>query len=64
MKYRRVSMQVAIFSLGNLASFAKEKPENVKRPNIIWIISDNHSYQTYGHSISKVAPTRNIVSDN
>lgn len=63
MKYRRISIQLAVFSLGGLALFAKEKPENEKRPNIIWIMSDDHSYQAisaYGHPISKVAPTPNI----
>lgn len=63
MKYKRLPMQLAILSLGSIALFAKGKPEQQKRPNIVWIMSDDHSYQAigaYGHPISKVAPTPNI----
>lgn len=34
-----------------------------QRPNILWIMSDDHSYQTisaYGSEVSKLAPTPNI----
>mgnify|MGYP003308802210 CR=1 FL=1 len=37
--------------------------EEMKRPNIIFIMSDDHSFQTisaYGHPISQLAPTPNL----
>lgn len=40
-----------------------EKPTQPKRPNVIYIMSDDHGVQAisaYGHPISKVAPTPNI----
>lgn len=40
----------------------KEKSE-ITRPNIIYIMTDDHSYQTisaYGHPLSQLAPTPNI----
>ena len=47
-----------------LASCAdKEKIKEKKRPNIIFIMSDDHAMQAisaYGHPISKIAPTPNI----
>ncbi|RZF58833.1 sulfatase family protein [Sphingobacterium corticibacterium] len=42
---------------------AQVKKEGNKKPNIVWIMSDDHSFQTisaYGHPISKLAPTPNI----
>lgn len=58
---KHIPLQFVILSLGTISLFAKDKPD--KRPNIIWIMSDDHSYQTisaYGHPLSKVAPTPNI----
>jgi arylsulfatase A-like enzyme len=63
MKYKLIPVQLAILSLGSVALLAKDKPEKHRRPNIIWIMSDDHSYQAisaYGHPVSKVAPTPNI----
>ncbi|MGJ3234016.1 sulfatase family protein [Marivirga sp.] len=40
-----------------------EKKEQNKRPNIIYIMADDHAFQAisaYGHPISKIAPTPNI----
>lgn len=37
--------------------------EDKQRPNIVYIMTDDHSYQTisaYGHPLSKLAPTPNI----
>ncbi|WP_158975290.1 sulfatase [Cellulophaga sp. L1A9] len=47
----------------------KEKSKEKKRPNIIFIMSDDHAMQAisaYGHPISKIAPTPNIdrIADN
>ncbi|UIR57687.1 sulfatase [Sphingobacterium sp. SRCM116780] len=42
---------------------AQTKVKKSKKPNIIWIMSDDHSFQTisaYGHPISQLAPTPNI----
>lgn len=39
------------------------KEEKLTRPNIVFIMTDDHSYQTisaYGHAVSKLAPTPNI----
>lgn len=38
-------------------------PQDDNRPNILYIMSDDHSYQTisaYGHQLSRLAPTPNI----
>src|SRR5882672_6792271 len=37
--------------------------EKARRPNIVFIMTDDHSYQTisaYGHPLSKLAPTPHI----
>ncbi len=42
---------------------AQLKKTGSKKPNIVWIMSDDHSFQTisaYGHPISKLAPTPHI----
>ena len=42
---------------------AQQKDENQKRPNIVFIISDDHAYQAisaYGGRLAQVAPTPNI----
>lgn len=41
----------------------KNQNQSPERPNILFIMSDDHSFQTisaYGHPISKLAPTPNI----
>lgn len=41
----------------------KNKSKNTERPNILYIMTDDHSYQTisaYGHPLSRLAPTPNI----
>jgi arylsulfatase A-like enzyme len=48
-----------------LLSSCNEKKQTVndKRPNIIYIMTDDHSFQTisaYGHPVSRLAPTPNI----
>ena len=61
-------MRYFIFLLIALSCFSckiKEKPEikEKKRPNIIFIMSDDHAMQAisaYGHPISQIAPTPNI----
>lgn len=64
--------QVALLSLASMAvvpataQVGSERPQGTepdKRPNIIYIMSDDHSYQTisaYGSAVSKLAPTPNI----
>jgi len=58
--HKRISNAVVIFacmlSLGAASAYAKS-------PNIIFIFSDDHTWQTisaYGHPLSKVVPTPNI----
>lgn len=45
-------------------AFAQQNPQGTqKRPNIIYIMSDDHAVQAisaYGHALSQVAPTPNI----
>lgn len=63
MKYKTLSSQLIFASVATLVSCSGEKAPENKRPNIVFIMSDDHSYQTisaYGHPISKVAPTPNI----
>ena len=41
----------------------QETPKETKRPNIIYIMADDHAAQAisaYGHPIGKLAPTPNI----
>lgn len=41
----------------------QEKREEIKRPNIVFIMTDDHAAQAisaYGHPVSKLAPTPNI----
>ncbi len=47
----------------NEGSKKKEKQEEPKRPNIVFIMTDDHAAQAisaYGHPLSKLAPTPNI----
>lgn len=49
-------------ALFNYSCSNKEK-QNTDRPNILYIMTDDHSFQTisaYGHPISKLAPTPHI----
>lgn len=42
---------------------SEKKAGNNERPNILYIMTDDHSYQTisaYGHPLSRLAPTPNI----
>ena len=58
MNHFRIAMTVLIGGTPLLSSAQKDT-----RPNIIHIMSDDHSFQTisaYGHPISKIAPTPNI----
>ena len=41
----------------------KHEDQSVSKPNIVYIMTDDHSFQTisaYGHPISQLAPTPNI----
>ncbi len=65
MRYRLLHAQLALLAVGTggTTAFAEEVESGDKRPNIIFIMSDDHSYQTisaYGHPISKIAQTPNI----
>lgn len=64
-KLKHIGFVVIPISLFNYACGKKAAvQENVKvRPNIVYIMTDDHSYQTisaYGHALSKLAPTPNI----
>src|SRR3546814_16140765 len=46
-----------------LAGVASAKEQPAPRPNIVYIMSDDHAYQAisaYGSALSKLAPTPNI----
>ncbi|MDU1890312.1 MAG: sulfatase [Dysgonomonas sp.] len=65
MKYNYLRVQLALLAVGPgiVSSFASDGKTENKRPNIIFIMSDDHSYQAisaYGHPISRVAPTPHI----
>jgi uncharacterized sulfatase len=50
-------------SMGLVACSSGDIQQDAKRPNIIFIMSDDHAYQAisaYGYPIGKVAPTPNI----
>ena len=56
---------IQLLSLSILTCFSGKTmaQQHDQRPNILWIMSDDHSYQTisaYGSEISKLAPTPNI----
>lgn len=58
------SLKLSLFLLGTtpLFSFANNVKKDT-RPNIIHIMTDDHSFQTisaYGHPISQLAPTPNL----
>ena len=62
MKYYRLVFFIAI-SFISCRQEIKEKDGVTKRPNIIFIMSDDHAIQAisaYGHPIGKVASTPNI----
>lgn len=54
---------VPLAMIGTSASAQTKKANTDQRPNIIHIMTDDHSFQTisaYGHPISKLAPTPNL----
>jgi len=56
----KTTITVGAFALSALAAMAQQSD---KRPNIIFILSDDHATQAisaYGHPISSLAPTPNI----
>ncbi len=62
MKTRFYLILLFIFILSVSERCTTKKKEN-KRPNIVFILSDDHGYQAisaYGHPIGKLAPTPNI----
>lgn len=59
------TISVAILPVATLVSCNHNKKEagQTQKPNIVYIMTDDHSYQTisaYGHPLSKLAPTPNI----
>lgn len=64
-KFRAISFVVIPGALFNYSCGRKDNqnPNTQTRPNIIYIMTDDHSYQTisaYGHPLSKLAPTPNL----
>lgn len=56
---------IALLPVVTLSHFScsNKEEKKAKRPNILYIMTDDHSFQTisaYGHPISKLAPTPNI----
>lgn len=52
-----------LLSLAGMGSSLGVVAQQDQRPNILWIMSDDHSYQTisaYGSAVSQLAPTPNI----
>lgn len=68
--HNKIGIVILLCTSLNLSPISAQiKKASAKRPNIIWIMSDDHSYQTisaYGHPISKLASTPNIdrIADN
>ena len=61
-KYKAAGLVIIPATLFNYSCSNKTAP-NTSRPNIIYIMTDDHSFQTisaYGHPISQLAPTPNI----
>lgn len=55
--------QYLLLALACLISACSDEPAVIKKPNILFIMSDDHAMQAisaYGHPISKLAPTPNI----
>lgn len=62
-----MTKQISLTALGLVSAFSgvaqRQETRQTARPNIIHIMTDDHSFQTisaYGHPISKLAPTPNI----
>lgn len=58
-----VGLIVIPAALFNYSCNTGKTEETPKRPNIVYIMTDDHSFQTisaYGHPISRLAPTPNI----
>lgn len=56
-------LNLLVLSSAAINTFASKPIKKVERPNIIYIMCDDHSYQTisaYGSDVSKLAPTPNI----
>ena len=55
---------MVMLALGSsILASAQPKSKDIKRPNIIFIMSDDHAYQAisaYGGPLAKLAPTPNI----
>lgn len=54
---------IFLFSAAALCSCAGKQAGGASRPNILYIMCDDHSYQTisaYGSAVSRLAPTPNI----
>ena len=50
-------------AVGAVTGCSSQKTEDGKRMNIVYIMCDDHSFQTisaYGHALSQLAPTPNI----
>jgi len=61
--YALVGLCMFISCQGNKEKTAEQEKEHHKRPNIVFIISDDHAYQAisaYGGRLAEVAPTPNI----
>ena len=60
---RRLLLPGALCAAAGAAFVQCDSPETPKRPNIVYIMSDDHAVQAisaYGHPLSQVAPTPNI----
>lgn len=54
-------LSAAAMSMGQVSAFAAKN--NAKRPNILFLYSDDHAFQAisaYGGRLAKIAPTKNI----
>jgi len=64
-KHNSLCLLLVPATMANYACAKKDNQaeSNKSRPNIVYIMTDDHSYQTisaYGHPLSKLAPTPNI----
>ncbi|MDR2949916.1 MAG: sulfatase [Prevotella sp.] len=63
-KFKAISFVIIPSALFNYSCGKRESQNTTQtRPNIIYIMTDDHSYQTisaYGHPLSKLAPTPNL----
>lgn len=59
----KLNFSIAAIGLASLTPACKEQPKVSQRPNIIYIMSDDHAFQAisaYGGALKNIAPTPNI----